>query len=344
MLATYATVARTPIGAAGRRTLRLYAAALGGRPDIVEALFATDLRDAPSPLRSYWMATAQWASGRRDDAAQALRAIADSDNYAVRTGALHRLQWPGPTGEVSGERRDVLDTLAREVEHERLYGLTATPRSAAAPVTWALILVNLGFFAIEVPGGIEDHDNLIRLGALLAPLEHLEGEWWRLLTSGFLHFGGLHLLLNVVGIWVLGRYVERVWGRWALGICYVVAMLGANLSMLLLWSVYSREPTVAVGASGGVMGILGAALAFAVIEWRATRAPLLRRHVGIFASILVLQVAFDLMTPKVSSTIHMSGLGIGLLLGLVLALRARRVGRRSDLEAQPSGSITSAPK
>lgn len=345
MLSTYGRLADTPVGVASRQTVRLYVAALGGRPDIVAKLFGAGLRDATPAVRAYWMATAEWASGRRGGTLEALSRLADSDDLAMRAGARHRLQWHAAAEQVTEEHRALLDEMAREVEHEQQYGLTATPRSVATPVTWTLILVNLAFFALEVPGGAQDQANLIRLGALLAPVERLDGEWWRLLTAGFLHFGVVHLVLNVAGIWILGRYTERVWGRWALGLCYLAATFGANLLMLILWTASAREPTAAVGASGGVMGVLGAALAFASIEWKRTRAPLLRRHVGILASILVVQIVFDLMTPKVSSTIHLGGLGIGVLLGLALASRSRRAGAQPGrANAQPSGSISSAPK
>lgn len=346
MLSTYGRIARTPIGIASRQTLRLYVAALGGRPDIVAKLFATGLRDAAPPVRGYWIATAEQVAGRGEEALDALQRLAQSDDFALRGGARYRLQWPVSTSEVSDENRALLDAMAREVEQEQQYGLAATPRSRATPVTLALIAVNLGVFALEVPGGSEDPENLVRLGALVVPLELVGGEWWRVFTAGFLHFGVLHLLLNVAGIWVLGRYTERVWGRWTLLSCYLAATFGANTIALFVLQLVSKDPAVAVGASGGVMGILGAALAFASIEWRRTRAPLLRRHVSIFAGILVLQVVFDLATPKVSSTIHMSGLGIGVLLGLALALRFRRApadaGHRGA--SQPSGPITSAPK
>lgn len=337
MLSEFARLVATPIGLASRPTLHLYVAALAGRPGVVEQLFNTSLRSATPVVQRYWLATALQAAGQEERARKTLEELLQSDELALRAGVEHRLNRPLAVCDfdaLAEGSRATLESIISSVDHEHRYGLSATPTRRATPVTWGLLAINVGVFLLEVPGGSENRENLVELGALVVGAEGY-GGWWRIFSAGFLHFGVLHLTLNAVGIWFLGRYTERVWGRWTLLSCYLGATFGANAVALVLLEVLYDVPAFAVGASGGVMGILGAALAFAFIEWIRTRARLLIRHVSMFVVILGLQIVFDVMTPNVSSVIHLGGLGIGVLLGVVLALQKKR---------DQAGSIVSPPK
>ena len=74
--------------------------------------------------------------------------------------------------------------------------------------TYVLIGLNLAFFLLEIKnGGSQNIDTLYRLGGL-APTSVWQGEWWRLITANFLHFGWIHLLSNIVGLYFIGAIVE----------------------------------------------------------------------------------------------------------------------------------------
>ena len=81
-----------------------------------------------------------------------------------------------------------------------------------------------------------------------------DGEWWRLLTGGFLHFGPIHLLFNMMALWVIGRDVEPALGRGRFLAVYLVSLLGGSTAVMLL----SAPNALVAGASGAVFGLMGA--------------------------------------------------------------------------------------
>jgi membrane associated rhomboid family serine protease len=89
-----------------------------------------------------------------------------------------------------------------------------------------------------------------------------DGEWWRLLTSGFLHGGLLHLGLNMYFIWMFGQLLEPSLHRVRFALVYFAALFGGSIGAML----YSAPNTFTVGASGAAFGLLGAAIAIARIR------------------------------------------------------------------------------
>lgn len=89
-----------------------------------------------------------------------------------------------------------------------------------------------------------------------------EGEWWRLITSGFLHSGLLHIAFNMYFIWMFGQLLEPALGRLRFGLLYFVSLLGGSIGAML----YSGVETLTVGASGAAFGLLGAALVVSKIR------------------------------------------------------------------------------
>ena len=139
-----------------------------------------------------------------------------------------------------------------------------------------------------------------------------QGEYWRLLTSGFLHYGIFHLALNMFMLYLLGSELEPSLGRLRFGIVYFVSLLGGSFGALLL------EPNaLTAGASGAVFGLMGAAF-------------VLMRNRGInpfetgLGLLLVLNILLS-FRPGISLGGHLGGLVAGALAALViLELRERR--------------------
>jgi membrane associated rhomboid family serine protease len=138
------------------------------------------------------------------------------------------------------------------------------------------------------------------------------GEWWRLITSAFLHYGPLHLALNMVSLYFAGSILEQVIGRWRYVLLYLVSGL-AGAAGALYWS-----PNAATaGASGAIFGILGALL---VLERRgniATGGQVL----GLIVLNLVITLAYR---SQISVGGHIGGLigGLALMLAFVRFLRS----------------------
>ncbi len=126
-------------------------------------------------------------------------------------------------------------------------------------LTKVLIAINVIAFLAQSLGGAglrTGGGEVYRQGVLFGPLV-AEGEWWRLLTGGFLHGGILHLGLNMYALWFLGQLLEPALGRVQFALLYVVSLLGGSFGVMLL---SPDAPTV--GASGAIFGLLGAALVF----------------------------------------------------------------------------------
>lgn len=132
----------------------------------------------------------------------------------------------------------------------------------------------------------------------------VNGEWWRLISGGFLHSGLIHIGFNMYLLWVLGQQLERVMGegRYALG--YGVSLLGGSFGAVLL-----SPNSTAVGASGAVFGLIG----MTVLLYRS-------RGIGLFDTGLGGLIAINVLLSfrgGISLGGHLGGLLVGLVLGVI---------------------------
>ncbi|WP_433127835.1 rhomboid family intramembrane serine protease [Micromonospora sp. CA-240977] len=141
------------------------------------------------------------------------------------------------------------------------------------------------------------------------------GEWYRLVTAMFLHYGVIHLLLNSWALWVLGRELEAVLGRVRFLALYLIAGLGGNVAVFL-FTAPNQTPTV--GASTATFGLFAAIF---VIMRR------LGHDTSSIVPILVINLVFTFTVPNISVAGHLGGLVVGALMALVLAYAPR--GRRT---------------
>ncbi|WP_257457405.1 rhomboid family intramembrane serine protease [Archangium lipolyticum] len=118
-----------------------------------------------------------------------------------------------------------------------------------------LIAVNLLVFSIaRMCGDVESYVTLKRMGAGLSPAA-LGPEPWRLLSAGYLHLGWRHLLVNLTSLLLCGMYLEGLLGPWRLLLLYTLSILVSNALMMGFY-----PEVLAMGASGGICGLLGALL------------------------------------------------------------------------------------
>ena len=187
------------------------------------------------------------------------------------------------------------------------------------PAVFILILVNILVFLFEIRvGNWDDPDVLHRIGALEPNSVVAEGEYWRLFTALFLHAGFLHLGFNLFALYVLGPPLESAIGMGRFIACYVISGLGSSAGVVALNEAgLIRTPEV-IGASGCMMGLVGA---WAGILLRHHHAPFAKQRLANIGMIVAIQMAFDFSTPEVSMSAHMSGLVTGFFLGLILAPR-----------------------
>jgi membrane associated rhomboid family serine protease len=173
-------------------------------------------------------------------------------------------------------------------------------------VTLTLIAINVAFYVLELAlgGNVNGTGNwLYEHGVLIAraldssgeTIGVAEGEFWRLLTAAFLHYGPIHLALNMFVLWFIGPALEEYLGHARYALLYIVAGLAGSAGALL---VSPDSPTV--GASGAIWGIMGAAL---LLEAR-------RIYVfgGQALGLVVLNAAFTFLIPGISIGGHLGGL------------------------------------
>ncbi|MBY8852682.1 rhomboid family intramembrane serine protease, partial [Saccharothrix sp. MB29] len=184
-------------------------------------------------------------------------------------------------------------------------------------VTPLLIAVNVLMFVITAvqSGSLVDNargSSLFQALVMWTPAVAIEDEWWRLVTSGFLHFGPAHLALNMIALYVLGRDLEPVFGRLRFT---AVLRLAARRRCR---GVPVRATLSAVaGASGAVYGLMGAMLV-AVLRLKLSPGPAL--------GVIGLNVVLSFTLPGISLLGHLGGLVIGVALtaGLVYAPARKR--------------------
>ena len=191
-----------------------------------------------------------------------------------------------------------------------------------AKVTKALVAINVAVYVAELVtgGGVNGTDSTIYLhGVLYGPLVE-QGDWWRLLTAAFLHYGPVHLILNMVGLYWFGSLLEERIGAARYLMLYLVSGLAGSAGALL-WSNGFLTPTV--GASGAIFGILGAGL---VLERQ-------RDYVfgGSAMGVIVINFVLTFSISSISKGGHIGGL-VG---GILCALGLTRFGRGHAAYGRP---------
>lgn len=183
-----------------------------------------------------------------------------------------------------------------------------------AVCTVSLIVVNIGIFIIfMLLGKAEDTLFLLEHGAMYEPYVVEGGEYYRLVTSLFLHFGIQHLLNNMVMLGALGWNLELETGRIRFLIIYFVSGIGGNILSLVLNQLSGRN-VVSAGASGAVFGLMGALLCV-VIRRKGHVGRLNRRGVILM---VILSLYFGFTSSGVDNAAHIGGLVCGFLLEAIL--------------------------
>jgi membrane associated rhomboid family serine protease len=201
-------------------------------------------------------------------------------------------------------------------DHEMVL-LTRRSQLRSAPAVLVLIAANVLAFLFEISiGDWNDPKVLHRIGALEPYAVVGHGEYWRLFTALFLHGGFLHLAFNLFALYVLGPPLERSIGTIRFIACYLISGLASSAGVVALNQAGLVQVTHVIGASGCIMGVVGAWAGFLL---RHHHAPFAKHRLANIGLIVVIQIAFDLSTPQVSMAAHMCGLVGGFFLGLILA-------------------------
>lgn len=250
--------------------------------------------------------------------------LAEQGRYESAVRLTSFLQWFHPTSQVREQlgifRRLASNWHGRPAQQSQISWTSEFYRQVkGSPIVFLFILINLIVFYIEWHRGAWYSPVVMRrLGALDYAEVIGEGEFWRLVTALFLHYGITHLLFNLFALYVLGPPLERVIGSFRFAVAYLVSGIGSTAGVVLLTLFKILPPTELIGASGSVMGIVGAWAGFLIRHRHVWQAK--QRLLNILL-IIVIQIAFDFYTPEVSSSAHLCGLVTGFLIGLYLSPR-----------------------
>jgi rhomboid protease GluP len=191
-------------------------------------------------------------------------------------------------------------------------------------VTYGLIAANVAAFALELNGGGglggPGPEEMIALGANFAPLT-CGGQPWRLVTAMFLHFGVVHLAMNMVCLYQVG-IVERVLGRAQYLALYVAAGLVGGLASLAMHAL-----AVGAGASGAVFGMFGALFAVMIVRRKRIELGAWRRTMRSLGTFFAINLVFGLSQREIDLAAHVGGLAGGFVGAFVLAKTARPTSR-----------------
>ncbi len=192
-------------------------------------------------------------------------------------------------------------------------------RQPQAVCTTGLIVINvLVFFLLSLRGDTESGYFMLQYGAMYEPLVTEGHEYYRLITSLFLHFGIQHLLNNMVMMGALGYQLENEIGRIKFLLIYFISGIGGNLCSLY-WNVSHGEQVISAGASGAIFGLMGALLYIVAVN-RGRLGRLSGRGMLIMVA---LSLYFGLTSSGVDNSAHIGGLICGILITVLLYRRKK---------------------
>jgi membrane associated rhomboid family serine protease len=203
-----------------------------------------------------------------------------------------------------------------ECARERTKVKTLRTAPTTATVTQILIGINIVVFIAETAAGAPlgggGGGQVFNKGALFGPLIAHQHEYWRIVTSGFLHDGILHIAFNMFFLYVMGMILEPAIGRVNFLAVYLTALIAGSFGALLF-----QPDAVTVGASGACFGVLGALIVVA----RARGIPIWQSGLGIT---LLINIVFSLSVRGISIGGHLGGVVGGLIAGVLIVELAER--------------------
>ncbi len=194
------------------------------------------------------------------------------------------------------------------------------PAARARPtpvVTYTLIALNALVFVAMVLSGISltnpTAEQVFAWGANYGPAT-MHGQWWRLLTACFLHFGIIHIALNMYVFYQVGPFTELLYGRAKYLALYILAGLGGSLLSLII-----HPDIVSAGASGAIFGVYGGLLAFVAVRRSVFSKQGAQQLVKSSLIFIGINLVYGFSNPEIDLSGHIGGIITGFLVGCILA-------------------------
>ncbi len=217
---------------------------------------------------------------------------------------------------------------ASEAYRTDAYKLALLQRTPKAVFTILFVLANVAVYLVMVAKNVDWWSPaplaMIEWGANYGP-RTLNGELWRLLTCMFLHFGILHVGMNMLALWNLGGFVERMFGNVGFFLLYILSGLAGSLA-----SVIYHPTVISAGASGAIFGVAGGLLGGTWKLRHSMPRPFVRSAWGLAINVIVLLAVFAVVNHfqnMIDNAAHVAGCITGSIIGLILAEPVPHPGR-----------------
>lgn len=171
-----------------------------------------------------------------------------------------------------------------------------------------LTIMIIYFIFITLNGGTTNVETLVRYGAFYPPFIVIYKEYYRFITSIFIHIGVAHIFFNGYALYIFGPQIERLLGSKKFLLFFLLTGAGGNLATFLF-----NFTSISAGASGSLFGIFGAFL-YLVHRHSEMVAPGGKRQIF---SLLIVNLTLTFLVPSISTTAHVGGLIMGYLLSYV---------------------------
>lgn len=308
-----------------RMLFALEACAALGDVDGVHQIGAELVARVPRGTIARAIAAAEWASGDLLGARRTVdKALATDVDPAVRR-ALERLRerparsGPIETASLKQKVASVLERVRREAQASAALAPLGGGGTTPSYATWILAGAIFGWYLVVAANGdAMNPKHLEEMGGLKLPIVGWQGTL-RLFSVAFVHYGVLHLVLNLYALVAFGRFVEAFYGRTRFVLIWIAASLTSGLGV----AAFTPSTPLLVGASGAIFGLGGAVAAGVGLSPELRKSKRGREELKSFAIIVGVQMVFDRLVPGISGTAHVAGLIGGLLAGAVLLRRAR---------------------
>ena len=180
-------------------------------------------------------------------------------------------------------------------------------------VTGIIVAINIIIFALMyiIGKGSEDTETLVNFGANVPSLIR-GGDYYRLIASGFLHIGIIHILCNMYSLVVLGPNIEHFYGKAKYVLIYLYSMIIASLFVM----VFQNDYSVSAGASGAIFGLLGSLLYFGYHY----RGYMGNQVIGQIIPVIIINLVIGFISPGISNAAHIGGLIGGIAVSFMLGI------------------------
>ena len=175
------------------------------------------------------------------------------------------------------------------------------------PITYTLILINIVIWLCMILYLNRFSDvKLLEVGGLVH-FNVVHGEWYRLISSMFLHFNFEHILMNMLSLFIFGKIVESIIGSWRMLIIYIISGLYGNFVSLSF-----NTTTISVGASGTIFGLIGSIFVIMYLSKNFNK-----KMIGQLLIALVVLIVFSLFMSNINIMAHLGGFISGVLITLI---------------------------